>query len=370
MIKNRPGYAEVTIDEIRKETRINLHANREALERLCNDPWVDVYDDSEGIRFRYRPMHGIRDRESLEHVLQRARADGIRQNDIEKAYEGVQEDIERMVKAGIVIKVQASDQVFKKGQGKSADAVRQPARRGAPAASEEVRDLWAACKVPEGQPQAAAHRRGLRDEDDYGSATPSAEGARKGAGAKQAKAPRRDVPQGDEHAPDGATWWQHRGAAISTILWVVARHLHTQRVLLAQSGRRSTGKRWRAAAGASDEPATHARLDVGEQAVPLAVDEDREALGCRRLGARRRRRLDVAERGGPREIFARITWRSGPLGVPFEFGVVWAQRICSRPDAGECSGSRPKVENESEEKRAPIDIGDAYLPRRARGWVW
>ena len=72
VIKNRPGYAEVTIDEIRKETRINLHANREALERLCNDPWVDVYGDSEGIRFRYRPMHGIRDRESLEHVLQRA----------------------------------------------------------------------------------------------------------------------------------------------------------------------------------------------------------------------------------------------------------------------------------------------------------
>jgi hypothetical protein len=25
------------------------------------------------------------------------------------------------------------------------------------------------------------------------------------------------------------------------------------------------------------------------------------------------------------------------------------------------------VENESEEKRAPIDIGDAYLPRRAWG---
>ena len=69
----------------------------------------------------------------------------------------------------------------------------------------------------------------------------------------------------------------------------------------------------------------------------------------------------------PHEIFARITWRSGPLGVPFEFGVVWAQRICSRPDAGEWSGSRPKVENESEEKRAPIDIGDAYLPRRASG---
>ena len=119
VIKNRPGYAEVTIDEIRKETRINLHANREALERLCNDPWVDVYDDGEGIRFRYRPMHGIRDRESLEHVLQRARADGIRQNDIEKAYDGVQEDIQRMVKAGIVIKVQASDQVFKKAKGRA-----------------------------------------------------------------------------------------------------------------------------------------------------------------------------------------------------------------------------------------------------------
>ena len=79
------------------------------------------------------------------------------------------------------------------------------------------------------------------------------------------------------------------------------------------------------------------------------------------------KRLTSPSAAAPHEIFARITWRSGPLGVPFEFGVVWAQRICSRPDAGECNGSRPKVENESEEKRAPIDMGDAYLPRRASG---
>ena len=193
VIKNRPGYAEVTIDEIRKETRINLHANREALERLCNDPWVDVYDDSEGIRFRYRPMHGIRDRESLEHVLQRARADGIRQNDIEKAYEGVQEDIQRMVDAGIVIKVQASDQVFKKGQGKSADTLyANPRIEAREAASEEVRDLWAACKVPEGgNLKQQLIQRGLRDEDDYGSRDAIRKKAReKALGAKQAKAPR------------------------------------------------------------------------------------------------------------------------------------------------------------------------------------
>ena len=194
VIKNRPGYAEVTIDEIRKETRINLHANREALERLCNDPWVDVYDDSEGTRFRYRPMHGIRDRESLEHVLQRARADGIRQNDIEKAYDGVQEDIQRMVDAGIVIKVQASDQVFKKGQGKSADTLyANPRIEARQAASEEVRDLWAACKVPEGgNLKQQLIQRGLRDEDDYGSRDAIRKKAReKALGAKQAKAPRR-----------------------------------------------------------------------------------------------------------------------------------------------------------------------------------
>ena len=194
VIKNRPGYAEVTIDEIRKETRINLHANREALERLCNDPWVDVYDDSEGIRFRYRPMHGIRDRESLEHVLQRARADGIRQNDIEKAYDGVQEDIQRMVDAGIVIKVQASDQVFKKGQGKSADTLyANPRIEARQAASEEVRDLWAACKVPEGgNLKQQLIQRGLRDEDDYGSRDAIRKKAReKALGNKQAKAPRR-----------------------------------------------------------------------------------------------------------------------------------------------------------------------------------
>ena len=156
-------------------------------------PWVDVYDDSEGIRFRYRPMHGIRDRESLEHVLQRARADGIRQNDIEKAYDGVQEDIQRMVDAGIVIKVQASDQVFKKGQGKSADTLyANPRVEARQAASEEVRDLWAACKVPEGQPQQQLIQRGLRDDDDYGSREAIRKKAReKALGAKQAKAPRR-----------------------------------------------------------------------------------------------------------------------------------------------------------------------------------
>ena len=111
---------------------------------------------------------------------------------------------------------------------------------------------------------------------------------------------------------------------------------------------------------ASDEPGrTHGASSTwanGPYHSPSTRIEKRSAAAALARGVAGD--LTSPSAAAPHEIFARITWRSGPLGVPFELGVVWAQRICSRPDAGDSSApSEPASAADDASEPEPADDG-------------
>ena len=102
-----------------------------------------------GERLKYRPPFGVRNRGSLAHMLSRAypgsgEAEGVLRSELkaEETYDDVDVDIDELLAQGRAVKVERTDK-------KDRDFVLFAAPAGRPA-SEEVRALWRAERVPQG----------------------------------------------------------------------------------------------------------------------------------------------------------------------------------------------------------------------------
>lgn len=146
--------SEATLDEVGQGVGIDLH-QLGLLDALRHNPRIEAIGLSTGERLKYQPPFGVRNRSSLAHMLSRAfpgsgEAEAVLRSELnaEETYDGVDVDVDELLAQGRCVRVDKSDK-------KAREFVLFAAPAGRPA-SEEVRELWKAERVPEGA--------GLRDE--------------------------------------------------------------------------------------------------------------------------------------------------------------------------------------------------------------
>jgi hypothetical protein len=109
-LKQRTDYAEASLGEIREGTGIDLNAHASLLDILRENIKVDTVEEpGVPLRLRYLPAHGVRDRNSLLHLLKHTypgTADGHVESllrselPVEETFKEVDEVIDEFIKSG------------------------------------------------------------------------------------------------------------------------------------------------------------------------------------------------------------------------------------------------------------------------------
>ena len=107
-LKARQDLAEAEFDEVRTATGISVETAPKLIQALDDNERVDMPDGVHGRKLRYRPPYGVRNAESLRHVLEQTYpstgrgCETVKRSDlVGETYDGVARDIDKLCADGV-----------------------------------------------------------------------------------------------------------------------------------------------------------------------------------------------------------------------------------------------------------------------------
>uniref|UniRef100_A0A7S3F1L1 TFIIE beta domain-containing protein n=1 Tax=Haptolina ericina TaxID=156174 RepID=A0A7S3F1L1_9EUKA len=150
-LKARQDLAEAEFDEVRTATGISVETAPKLIQALDDNERVDMPDGVHGRKLRYRPPYGVRNAESLRHVLEQTYpstgrgCETVKRSDlVGETYDGVARDIDKLCADGVCAQVDKTDT---HGPKKDSLLFRMPQDSQV---SSDVRCMWRESKVPKG----------------------------------------------------------------------------------------------------------------------------------------------------------------------------------------------------------------------------
>ena len=155
-LKQREHLAEASFDDVRGATKIDLQRNSELLNELRSNKRVEVYDNGGGLRLRYAPPYGVRNKGDLLHLVEHctpSRTDGgpetvLKSELVKDTYPGVEDHIEALAK-------DPSNRFSMLTRNDKKDSILYATPTGEPA-SDLVRGMWRESVPPKGDTEMRA----------------------------------------------------------------------------------------------------------------------------------------------------------------------------------------------------------------------